>query len=78
MEFEVGLRERFFHIALYHLIVRRPNLEVLTKRCLHQQVVLVFLVPNRSWGTSRGPCVSVVTTDESSVSGTKIISRIVV
>ena len=33
-----GYRNRCFLITLHHLIVRRPNLEIVTKRLLHQQV----------------------------------------
>ena len=36
-----GHRNRCFLVALCHLIVRRPNLEVVTKRLLHQQVKIL-------------------------------------
>ena len=36
-----GYRNRCFLVALCHLIVRRPNLEVATKRLLHQQVKIL-------------------------------------
>ena len=34
----LGYRNRCFLVVLYRLIVRRPDLEVVTKRLLHQQV----------------------------------------
>ena len=34
----LGYGNRCFLVALCHLIVRRPNLEVATKQLLHQQV----------------------------------------
>ena len=71
------------------LIVRRPNLEVASKKLLHQQVKIlgVVLVPCsrmevRPYSNSRwcryfwGPWVSFVTADEFSVRVTKITSRI--
>ena len=36
-----GYRNRCFLVALCRLIVRRPNLEVVTKRILHQQVKIL-------------------------------------
>ena len=33
-----AFRNRYFLVALYCLIVRKPNLEVVTKSLLHQQV----------------------------------------
>ena len=40
-----------FLVALCRLIVRRPNLEVATKRLLHQQVKTrgIVLVPSHAW-----------------------------
>ena len=35
------IRKRCFLIVLGHLIVRRPNLEVLTKKLFHQQVKIL-------------------------------------
>ena len=35
------LRNRCFLVALCHLMVRRPNLEVVTKRILHRQVKIL-------------------------------------
>ena len=35
---DTGYRNKCFLIALCRLIVRTPNLEVVTKRLLHQQV----------------------------------------
>ena len=41
-----GYRNKCFLVALSHLIVRRPNLEVATKRFLHQQLKIpIVLVP---------------------------------
>ena len=39
----LGYRNRCFLSALCHLIVRRPNLEVATKRLLHQQIKILGL-----------------------------------
>ena len=81
---------RCFLIALCHQIVRRPNLEVVTKRLLHQQagkntrVVLVpcLRVEVRSYsyfwwcGYFCSPWVSFVMTEEFLVRVMKITSRI--
>ena len=37
----LGYGKRCFLVALYRLVVRRPNLEVATKRLLHQQVKIL-------------------------------------
>ena len=84
-----GYGNRCFLVALCCLIVRRPNLEVATKRLLYQQVKIlgVVLVPCSrievhpysyfQWcGYFWGPWVSFVTTDAFSGRVTKITSRI--
>ena len=42
-----GYRNRYFLVALSRLILRRPNLEIVTKRVLHKQVknTMAILVP---------------------------------
>ena len=45
-----GYRDRCFLVALCHLIVRRLNLEVATKRLLHQQVKTWKSVPTPNSG----------------------------
>ena len=83
-----GYRNKCFLVALCHLILRRPNLEVATKRILlHQQkyqssfsAMLHMEVSPYSYfwlcGYFWGPWVSFVMTDEFSVRVTKITSRI--
>ena len=84
-----GYGNRCFLVALCHLIVRRLNLEVTTKRLLRQQVkktgvvlvsclcMEVHLYSYFQWcGYFWGPWVSFVMTDEFSVSVTKINSGI--
>ena len=84
-----GYRNRCILVAMCYLIVRIPNLEVATKRLLHQHVKIPGIVllsmlclevcPYsyfRWCGYFRGPWVSFVTTDKFSVRFTKITSRI--
>ena len=78
-----GYSNRCFLVALCCLIVRRPNLEVVTKRSLHQQVKMQMSCMEvcpysyfRWCGYFWGPWVSFVTTDEFSVRVTKFTSRI--
>ena len=74
--------------ALYRLIIRRQNLEVVTKRLLHLKVknTGVVLVPFRAWrcattaisggvDISEVPGFYFVTTDEFSARVTKISSK---
>ena len=45
-----GYKKRCFLVAMYNMIAKRPNLEVATKRLLHQQVkITVNLVPCHEW-----------------------------
>ena len=37
----LGYRNRYFLVALCRLIIRKPNLEVATKRLLHQQAKIL-------------------------------------
>ena len=79
---------RCFLVTLRHLIVRRPNLEVPTKRFLHQHVncrgsfstmTCMEVCPYiyfRWCGYFQGTWVSFVTTEEFSVRVTKITARI--
>ena len=81
-------RNRYFLVAQCHLIVWRPNLEVATKRLLHQEVkisgsfsaMLRMEVYSYSYfwycGHFWAPWVSFVMTDEYSVRFTKITARI--
>ena len=57
-----GYKNRCFLVALCHLIVRRPNLEVTTKRFLHQQVKIYWgsFIAAFTYGSVSLPLFSVV------------------